>query len=509
MRQKRMKAQHLTRRLRVSSAWSVLLEKEVDTEVHEYRRPPLKNATPLRSQARLPEACFQPNLKDTWKPLGSITSYKDKTDWYAPSASASSARFADLAAVLFCRQRDKLDSLANLWLSFLFDANHCLLVRTIGPDGTAGSPCFALLALPGGTALGWPAESCPIPGSDGQVCWYPSASCACVHYLPVVSFHDWQAIRYTWRSPLSQWLQFPGARAGWPSWHIRAFPVDGETWQPLAAVCAKAGFWAIGMDKLGKLASHLGVCIEAGSKAVHVCKKLITFVLQCSEEEALQYMSNRLECMNREIGEGAEMLIMLDEESGAIDEDEKREFKNAERKSKTRKDVYEDFVHGWCEEKKQVTAAVAKAAAKAQSKSGARKAGGRKDEETGPRVSPYPPVPSGMLTQEQCKSLCPPRSYIWRGLSNGSWQCHLPPWPRGHFSWSQYGANEAALEALRYLWRCHLREQSLSEAECPVAGLFDGSRGQPPAGSASSSSAGPPQPAPKAKAKAQAKRMSK
>ena len=147
----------------MTSAWSVLIDKNLDTEVHKYKRPPSKDSTPLRVANTLPEACFHAELGKSSINFGDITSHKQTTDWYSPSVEASAGRYGDVAAFLFCKKRRNYAMLKDIWLSCLCDAQHCLLLREVLTGDNRGQVVFASLCVHGCVGIGW------------LCCWYCSS----------------------------------------------------------------------------------------------------------------------------------------------------------------------------------------------------------------------------------------------------------------------------------------------------------------------------------------------
>lgn len=83
-----------------------------------------------------------------------------------------------------------------------------------------------------------------------------------------------------------------------------------------------------------------------------------------------------------------------------------------------------------------------------------------------------PPHPHSGIDQRTASSLCPPQGSIWRGLSNGSWQCHLHGFKRRSFLWSGFGIDEACRQCLKHMWHLHLASQGCTIAQCPEQALF-------------------------------------
>ena len=99
-------------------------------------------------------------------------------------------------------------------------------------------------------------------------------------------------------------------------------------------------------------------------------------------------------------------------------------------------------------------------------------------------------VPANAITQPEAKQMCPPGAYIWKGLRDGNWCIHLPPYPRYSKAWQMLGHYNACICVLQHGWRIWLRDNHLAERGCPVKGLFCNRPEEALAAASSSSSAG-------------------
>lgn len=98
--------------------------------------------------------------------------------------------------------------------------------------------------------------------------------------------------------------------------------------------------------------------------------------------------------------------------------------------------------------------------------------GGRRKRGRGHGGGAVREVPDGELSQAQLAPLCPLGGHIWRGNNAESWSSHMAPFKRASFSWHLYGHREAAIFALRDMWRKALALEGKSESDCPVRNLF-------------------------------------
>jgi hypothetical protein len=82
-------------------------------------------------------------------------------------------------------------------------------------------------------------------------------------------------------------------------------------------------------------------------------------------------------------------------------------------------------------------------------------------------------VPKNAITQKDMKDLIPPSTSVWQGrLGSGSWNAHYKPHPRISRAWSISGHYEAACFVLKKTWALWLVDNGLSEADCPIKGVF-------------------------------------
>eukprot|EP00969_Alexandrium_andersonii_P018671 815383-Alexandrium_andersonii.AAC.1 len=60
--------------------------------------------------------------------------------------------------------------------------------------------------------------------------------------------------------------------------------------------------------------------------------------------------------------------------------------------------------------------------------------------------------PTGTIPHSDAKALAPEGSHVWRGLAEGTWQGHLPPFKRVSRSWARYTEQGALRLVLQDLW---------------------------------------------------------
>ena len=77
------------------------------------------------------------------------------------------------------------------------------------------------------------------------------------------------------------------------------------------------------------------------------------------------------------------------------------------------------------------------------------------------------------MSQEQARECVPPGSHIWRGLVNGSWQGHLPPFARVYEAWNKTSEQEAMRRVIKALCEQYMAIDALPRSECPFTDSLD------------------------------------
>lgn len=460
-RQKRRKQVHMNRKLHFAENFKVLLDRELMTTVHHYEKPPTADAAPQRANF-LSEDVFVAPLSPDFKELGGITSHKGKCDWHTASAERFAVKFADIAVLLAAKHRGGFHLLGRVWLGCMVSASHHILVRQKQQGGQVSQPFFALMHLPGSAALGWPAVEERIAGYGG-VSWAPALDCSSVSFLPILDDTEWEALSYTWHSPAWQHLNMPRVGGSMPH-AVRAISVANEEWAPLMTVAAKAGFWSLGKEVLKQIAEHTGASYDHGWDIFEIAFSLVKHVLQCSDSETCDHLKVRAGYLDFVDDDCCEALMELNNDgAGILDPEDEQDLQNQKANAIGRKAMHDDFVKS-LRERKSVIVQGSHAASSSSGRQAKKKPLFKK--------SAYPPFPAEMVSQSELRKFVPPGASVWCGYSNGSWQCHLPPWRRKSFSWAASDAHEAARKCLRHLWELFLSDNGMPTSACPVAGLF-------------------------------------
>lgn len=482
-RQKGYKAMHFNRRLKVAGIWDVLQRRHLVDHVHHYRAPRPEGSSPNRI-IRVPASIFGGKLGCTSIDFSKVSSLKAKADFLSTSAELHCLQFFGQALMDFVLRRGCFDKIKNTFLNVMVNVDHMIIMREVLETGGRGIPKFAISSWPGSIGIGWPAYEHDLPGLPGIKCFSLSED----HDLddlaiPLIDVTHWEAVPFVWRSPAWQQSQFPAAK--WPSWSIKAFPMEQPVvWKPLLQVAAEAGFWKLKssfLTRLGggnaQLDDHEDEADEgADGDLFKQCFEAVQRALGCSEEAAVDILKKRAVQMDMHDTDCWDQILEADECTAIFDKEEAEQFRKQRDKTMLNVNNYRQFLKNWQTANGRVLA---------KSIKGAKKGGGKG---AASKPSKYPPMPEtgASWTQAKAKTLCPPGGSIWRGMSSGSWACHLPPWKRRSYPWDIFGFDGAAKECLKHMWHLYLTEQNEPLSACPIKGLFPAAVAVAP-GAASSS----------------------
>lgn len=386
-------------------------------------------------------------------------------DWYSPGAQKHSVKYLAQLTMVYAEKHKLWGSLDQAWLTCFFRATHSVLVREVGDRRAVW---FALQDLPGCCAAVWLAMEVKLPAAKGAraaSAWVSKpAPYIAELFVVVLAAERWEALWIQWRSPAGRAANLPLVAAGNVSLAARAFARPGVAWGPLLSVSARAGFWDLPVTTLKAVAEYKGIALEPKPTLFTALVAIVQGILQCPENEVLPICQQRVANMTAQMeATMSEVILELDKGQQFLDQDEKKELQVAK---KPKKDAECDAKAFKAEYKARRSTMANSSRGSAASASGSRAAGARA------KVSKYPPVPVGMLSQPQAKLLLPPGAAVWRGLSNGTWNVHLPPFARKSYPWALYGENESCLMCIRHVWRLYLDGLGQETGDCPVPGLF-------------------------------------
>jgi len=166
-------------------------------------------------------------------------------------------------------------------------------------------------------------------------------------------------------------------------------------------------------------------------------------------------------------------LINSDEMVELMAPDDRHEVKEEVKRHSRDSNARGEYSKTWHAEKVRVEGAAAKAkaaaAAKGKGKAKAKAVPRRSVAWKGPRDFPKDVPP-----QAEVKHLVPPGASIWRRNLVHAWGGRLLPHPRISRAWQLYGGHYNALRLVcQSLWQEYLFANGFTQADCPIAGVFD------------------------------------
>ena len=82
-------------------------------------------------------------------------------------------------------------------------------------------------------------------------------------------------------------------------------------------------------------------------------------------------------------------------------------------------------------------------------------------------------LPDTDIPQTEAKQYIPPTASIWRGMTNGSWNGHLPGHTRVSALWARHGEQGAMRDVIRRLWTQWCEARASGTVRARLAACFD------------------------------------
>lgn len=314
------------------------------------------------------------------------------------------------------------------------------------PDGEW---LFPLHHIAGSCCLFWPCVLRKV-GQPATTFFEPDAEARSVVIEPILSLTSWEGWRLTWRSPAWQWQHAPPLRSEAAA--LRAI-AEGSP-QPFLSLASEAGFWTLGKDVLDKLAEHLGAGAVSAEDLFNSLTNVIAAVNPSISEDRLDLIAEqRLARMRHECASCVEELIELDEGVHMLDKDDERDIRDQVKDRKHKADVIQEFESSFGRER--------------QKRGGSQNRKKASSAYKGPKK-----LPAGFIEHSVGKSLCPPDSFVWRGLKQGLWAGHYPPNPRSSYSWRLYSERGSLVRVLQDLWGHWCVAHGVSRSDVPSKSLW-------------------------------------
>lgn len=466
---------------RPEKSWGVGLARKVMSSVHHYTELVVEDALKLQS-VRMPRSSFAPEEGKSSMQFGEVVSTSSTAPWYSPGPPSFCQAHADLQLLLDCHSAGDWKRASLAWLGRLCLGQHRLLVQSLRTS--VNSPwLFALHHWADSSVLCWPALERKIVSSGGPSnrdvsCYELDVDGGRPMLISIVDVVATQAMTYTWRSPAWQAVAFPASKA--MPMAIRAFVDDPPA--DLKTVAARKAFWGLERSFVQRFGAHIGVEVPDGSNLLDTLVCVIQGALCCDLDRALGIVQQRMGVHAMET-RWCDDLLEIEEASSLLDRHDGQVLTEQKQRVVQSREEAVAF---------QRTYAARRASARSTPSTGrAPKKQAVSAKKLGLRANKIPPI--GAIEHADAKAWAPPTASVWRGLVEGTWQGHMPPFGRISRSWSRYGEEEALRLVLVQLWQNYCILQGLSFAECPLQGLLsDGEAGGPLAAAGSSSASSAP-----------------
>jgi hypothetical protein len=236
---------------------------------------------------------------------------------------------------------------------------------------------------------------------------------------------------------------------------IRAFV---SSIKPFVEVAAEAAWWKLSRTLVASYAMRFHLVVEPAASLFDLLWAFLKQKTTASDDEALRIIYTRL--TKEQVSSVAETLLQMDEALEVLDAQDVKLVTAEQKAIIEAKARHNTFQAEYVARAKMVAAAKPKAKAKAKAKAA---------------MAPGPPVRTyeHHITQAEAKLLLPPGASVWRGVSRGEWNSHLPPARRNTESFHKHGSSALALKiALQKVWHTHLLQLGLNDTECPIVNLF-------------------------------------
>lgn len=465
-RMKLSSRQQLNRTAREVLHYKHLAESPVLDEVHHFSAVPWGAGTSQPPQQDVGRDTFHAKVASMSIKTDGLVSLNPKATWYSPAANRLSVCHADVwVRRQALKESQGLTRIRKLWLGVFMKLQHCLIVRTKA-GSTAGDEfgpwLLPLKYLPDSGCVFW--DTTVKRSASGGYYVLPSFSPGPEPIIHAVwDLNAWECMEIKWVSPAGQAAKGV-TRSDFGSWGVKA-----EVMSPpmsLMQAGARSAFWEFDKPLLDKLCQEFGITVPPGSSIFQTLLAMVSTTLDLEEEAALEILGRRLDVATG-AGTNLEDFLELEEAAACLDEGDRKELVEEQRKIATQVSVCRNFKEAWRMKRKDISEAKAKAVAKSS--------GGRGRAKAKAKAVPKRPLPAGLIDQSQARVLCPPGGHIWRANTGHAWQGHYRPYSRISRSWHLYGGNRQALVlVLQTLWRQHLEFSGLRcPQDCPITGLLE------------------------------------
>eukprot|EP00971_Amphidinium_carterae_P046864 923177-Amphidinium_carterae.3 len=280
----------------------------------------------------------------------------------------------------------------------------------------------------------------------------PSTDVAKLVAVFVEDADAWEAIAFSWQSPLGQAHSNQKSLANAAG--IRARP---QATGSLKVVAAQMGFWKLSKSFMERFAKEVVMVEVVKDSLFQTVFAVVQKILLVADEKVLDICVKRMGAMDCErawndcLLECDEAALSLDKNDQAILIDQKKELQKALHNVKSFKKELKEKV----KETKSTKVKKRRTTSKTESS-----------------TSKPTSVKEGRIPHEEAKLYCPEGTYVWRCKQSGSWRGVMPGFPGISRAWSKYTEDVALFLVVQALWERWCDVNGVDHSECPMQGLF-------------------------------------
>lgn len=307
--------------------------------------------------------------------------------------------------------------LGKLWQGNLFSIEHDVLVRRrAAAGGEANAWYMPLFNLPDSCVGLWKVV---VVSQDPFLFGFDLEGVGSMPLLEaVVDLDDWEGRPFRWLSLVGQVRALTLQRGDFgDGWAVRGLAIGDA--EPLVQCAARNAFWGISKPVLDKLACERRIELPPGADLFSTIWTMVVSILGCSEGDALDILTLRLDPAKHGESDVAKELLSMDDGVAGLAPEDQQEVQK-ERVRATRCQRERQAFSAAFSAKRSVVRPVRDAPLGRSSR--------RRRQGSGPSDPPLT-LPVGDLIQADLKPFVPPGGHVWRANKTGAWHRHYPPPP--------------------------------------------------------------------------------
>lgn len=275
----------------------------------------------------LAEHWTKPQVSKASIPFPGLVGYNSSPTWYSPQGPRVHLAYADIPMMRFVVENQCYDKVRHFWLGGMLHFSHMIIVRSM--PGSAGPQIDWALPLQHCADSGVLVWSVSIRKIGKVEVAEPRLGLTQPQWIFVSSLADWQDRRTEAKPPLGQLALSQETFQGLPQ--VVRIAVIGKPTTLLGAGAAQA-FWKLSATYLRKIASLVGVSLQAGASAFSILFDLVSYALSLDEKETLDILAQRF---GETTGDGADYglndILELDDAAACLDQNDRGDLQQAQK----------------------------------------------------------------------------------------------------------------------------------------------------------------------------------